>query len=112
VSYDARYIPTALSLAVACEPAVELEALMADQKVTFEWNIVRNHPDHDRIERAVRAAAKDVPGCWVATISPRNTGWHLALHGSDERRASIDWSDDLSVDEIIRTLHRALGPRD
>jgi hypothetical protein len=110
VSYDGHSI-TRASLALSFEARVEMEARMIDKKLTFEWEVVTNHPDHDHIERVVTRAARGLPGHWVVSISPSSAGWRMVLRGAGPRSLSMEWNQDVSAEELAARLHEALSPR-
>jgi len=84
---------------------------MAKDSITFAWDIVMNHPDHERIAETVTRAVQDLPGPWKVTVAPSNLGWRISVHDAAGRSsASVEWPVSSSPADVEAALRRDLHP--
>ena len=84
---------------------------MASESIRFAWDIVMNHPDHERIEETVTRAVRDLPGSWSVTVAPSTRGWHIRVRDAAGRAsASVEWPVSSSAADVEAALRRDLHP--
>jgi LmbE family N-acetylglucosaminyl deacetylase len=84
---------------------------MASETITFAWDVVMNHPDHERIEETVTRAVRDLPGSWKVTVAPSNRGWRISVREAAGRAsASVEWGVTSPASDVEAALRQGLYP--
>ena len=84
---------------------------MANDSITFAWDVVMNHPDHERIAETVTRAVQDLPGSWKVTVAPSNRGWRISVREAAGRAsASVEWGVASPAADMEAALRRSLHP--